>query len=110
LVCQIFGEPFIVSNSKVVRTAVIGLGPRGRGFARMYHSQQHEGFDLKALCDLSPAVLDKLRETYGDTVSYYTDMNAMLAREDIDAVIVATNDPYHVDPTRRRCARLRACL
>jgi len=92
-------------KARRVRTAVIGLGGRGLYFARMYSREGHPGFELRALCDLDARRLGAARETHGDTVSYYTDMNEMLARKDIDAVLVATDDPHHVAPT---LAALRA--
>jgi len=90
---------------QVIRTAVIGLGGRGLYFCRSYSKDGHPGFDLRAVCDLNPACLDKVRNRFGDSISYYTDMHEMLAKTEIDAVLVTTNDPHHVAPT---VAALRA--
>ena len=90
---------------KTIRTAVIGLGGRGLYLARMYSRDEYPGFDLKAVCDLDPACLDRAGNRFADRIDYYTDMHEMLARPDIDAVLVATNDPFHVEPT---LAALRA--
>lgn len=89
----------------VIRTAVIGLGGRGLYFARQYDKAAHPGFELAAVCDLAADRLQKVRNKFGDSISYYTDMHDMLARADIDAVLVATSDPDHVQPT---LAALRA--
>lgn len=90
--------------SKLIRTAVIGLGGRGLYFADMYGNQKH-GFQLRAVCDISDKVLTKARRKFGESVAYYTNMHRMLKDPEIDAVLVATNDPYHVAPT---LAALRA--
>ena len=86
-------------QSKRVRTALIGAGPRGMYLAGLYSRQSHPGFDLKAVCDLDPQRLDGARQAFGNQVAYHADMGEMLARDDIDAVIVATHDPHHVAPT-----------
>lgn len=91
--------------TKPIRTAVVGLGGRGVYLAGQYDKCNHPGFELRAVCDLNPERLGQIKAQYGDTVSYHTDLNEMLARPDVDAVIVATNDPHHVEPT---IAALRA--
>ena len=82
-----------------IKTAVIGLGGRGLYFAKMYSGEDHPGFKLTAVCDKDPGCLVKVRNRFGESISYYDDMHTMLAEADVDAVIVATNDPDHVAPT-----------
>ena len=84
---------------EVVNTAVIGLGSRGLGLADMYSQRSHVGFDLRAVCDLDRARWEHARAVHGRGLACYADMHEMLDREDIDAVIVATGDPHHVEPT-----------
>lgn len=81
-----------------IGTAVIGLGGRGRYFSHMYSKESHPGFDLKAVCDLNPNTLERVRPQFGDTITYYTDMHQLLKRDDVQAVLVATDDPNHVEP------------
>ena len=90
---------------KAIRTAVIGLGGRGVYLAGHYDKRSHPGFELCAVCDLDPERFGVLRTQFGDSIGYYTDMHEMLAKADADAVLVATNDPHHVEPT---VAALRA--
>ncbi len=84
---------------EIVRTAVIGVGGRGRYFARMYDQAAHPGFELRAVCDLQPDRLELVRSARGEGISYHSDMHELLAHDDIDAVLVATQDPDHTAPT-----------
>ncbi|MCX7804826.1 MAG: Gfo/Idh/MocA family oxidoreductase, partial [Planctomycetota bacterium] len=91
---------------KTIRTAVVGLGPRGLFFARMYDRPSHPGFELRAVCDIDPKALYRARRVLGDKVAYFRGVGEMLAaKAPVDAVIVATDDPHHVEPT---VAALRA--
>ena len=83
----------------IVNIAVVGLGSRGLGLAGMYSQSSHPGFDLRAVCDTDPARLEQVQAVHDSRPACYTDLHEMLRREDIDAVIVATNDPNHVEPT-----------
>lgn len=85
--------------NKVVRTGIVGMGGRGFYFAELFGKQSHPGFDLRAVCDLNPECLRKAREVFGENVAGYSDLAAMLRDPAVDAVLVTTNDPYHVEPT-----------
>jgi predicted dehydrogenase len=85
--------------TKIIKTAVVGLGGRGLYFAKAYSQQGHAGFDLRAVCDLNEAKLATARKKLGDDILYFTDLNEMLKSADIDVLIVATNDPHHVEPS-----------
>lgn len=93
------------SPDPIIRTGVIGLGGRGRYFARMYDRQGHPGFKLVAVCDADADARQRASQDLADDVAITADMHEMLARPDLDAVLVATNDPDHVEPT---VAALRA--
>lgn len=90
---------------RVVKIGIIGMGGRGVGFLRSYNKDPHPGFLLSAVCDLSEERLVQIRADFGEGFSCYTDMHEMLRESDVDAVIVATNDPDHVEPV---IAALRA--
>jgi len=94
-----------MQNRRVIRTAVVGMGPRGRYLAQNYSRQCHPGFDLRAVCDSNADVLARARETFGPDVRGYDNVAALVADADVDAVLVATGDPHHVAPT---IAALRA--
>lgn len=85
-----------------IRTAIIGLGARGLYFAQLY---DRAGFELRALCDCDPQVLEAARARHGDGAAYFRDVETLLREAEIDAVIVTTSDPHHVEPT---LAALRA--
>jgi predicted dehydrogenase len=65
----------------------------------MYSQESHPGFDLRALCDIDSTRFEQARAQHGSTLACYVDMHEMIQRKDVDAVIVATNDPCHVEPT-----------
>ena len=90
---------------EIVRTAVIGVGGRGRYFARMYDQAAHPGFELRAVCDLQPDRLELVRSARGEGISYHSDMHELFARDDIDAVLVVTQDPDHAAQDDRGSVR-----
>lgn len=91
---------------RTIRTAVAGLGPRGLFFARMYDKASHPGFELKAVCDLDPKALARARRALGGRAACFRSVEDMLAaKAPVEAVIVATDDPHHVEPA---VAALRA--
>jgi len=93
------------STGRVIRTGVVGLGPRGGYFAQMYSSKGHPGFELRAVCDRDESKLSAARERHGPDLRCFTDVGEMLRDPELDAVLVATGDPDHVEPT---IAALRA--
>lgn len=90
---------------RIIRTAVIGYGNRGRYLAGNYSRAEHPGFELAGICDLDPARLALARKVFGDQAAYTSSVDELLARRDIDAIIVATHDHQHLEPT---LAALRA--
>jgi predicted dehydrogenase len=77
---------------KPVRVGVIGFGYWGPNLVR--NLDRLGDAELVAACDLSEANLGKLSALYPD-VETTTDLAAMLGRDDIDAVVVATSAPSH---------------
>lgn len=77
---------------RIIRTAVIGYGNRGRYLAGNYSRGEHPGFDLTGVCDLDPARLAMARKVFGDQAAYTSNVSELLSRRDIDAIIVATHD------------------
>ena len=80
-----------------INLGIIGLGGRGRYFCDLYGTNPN--CHVIAVCDLSPQRLDFVRKKWGDSLHYYTDMHEMLTTPGLDAVIVATDDPHHTEPT-----------
>lgn len=76
-----------------VRMATIGHGGMGTGDTRF--ALNVPGVELAAVCDIYDSRLARAREIYGDRVVTTRDYRDILARKDIDAVIVATPDHWH---------------
>ncbi|MBN2139210.1 MAG: Gfo/Idh/MocA family oxidoreductase [Sedimentisphaerales bacterium] len=84
--------------SERIILGAIGIGPRGRYvLGRMLDEADVQ---FVAICDVQAsrrrAVLDMAKAKYGnDDCASYIDMHELLARKDIDAVLVATGDRWH---------------
>ena len=60
--------------------------------------QLADRFEVTALCDVSPAVLDGVGDAWG-VEQRFDDLDALLARADVDAVLVANPDTFHAETT-----------
>jgi hypothetical protein len=81
-----------------ITVAGIGLGPRGRQLLPDLLKQPDVQF--VAIADVQAANREIIRRTvnrhYGnEDCKSYTDMRELLARKDIDAVVIATGDRWH---------------
>ncbi len=73
----------------------IGMGGQGGGNTRGFAAK--DGAQIVAVCDVDAAHLEKARERFKlDAKSAYNDFRELVARKDIDAVIVSTPDHWHV--------------
>jgi len=96
------GKDGHVAPSNRIVVGGIGLGPRGRQVLACFHKQKDAQF--VAICDVqkerSEIVRKLTNRAYGneDCVSYRK-MEDLLAREDIDAVLIATGDRWHTPAT-----------
>jgi hypothetical protein len=93
--------PYIARSNPIgannrVRMALIGCGIIMDG----HHAwaQSHPMIDLVAVCDVKTsqreAALDRLKQKNPDAIGY-VDYGDIMARSDIDAVIIATPDHWH---------------
>jgi predicted dehydrogenase len=80
-------------QEKKIRIAIIGPGGMGQGDVR--DALLNPGVELVAAADIYDSRLTKIRETYGDGVFTTCDYKEVLARKDVDAVIIATPDHWH---------------
>ena len=77
-------------TSRVPRIAVIGTGYWGRNHVRNFHALGA----LAAICDSNPAAVAGVAKDYPGVQSF-TDPAAVLARTDIDGVVIATPAATH---------------
>ncbi|MEI5639944.1 MULTISPECIES: Gfo/Idh/MocA family oxidoreductase [unclassified Pseudoalteromonas] len=94
-------QGLVVPKLDVVRVAFIGVGQRGVGAVK--HFCHIDGVEIKAICDTHQAVVDRAvkivtdkglnkPDTYGRSD---LDYRRMLARDDIDIVIISTPWKWH---------------
>jgi predicted dehydrogenase len=85
-----------LQNSNL-QIAVIGAGGMGQGDVR--NCLAAGGVKLIAACDLYQKRLDKIASDYGPSVALTRDYREVLARRDVDAIILATPDHWHATIT-----------
>ena len=86
---------------KKIRVGLIGLGQRGMGILRPVLLENEEKVEITAVCDLYQDRCDEavriITEEKGRPAPFATtDYHELLAREDVDAVLVVCAWEYHV--------------
>lgn len=82
--------PLIDNNLQI---ALIGAG--GMGSQDTQTALSHPGIKLVAVCDLYQGHLNRAKETWGQDLFTTRDYKEILARPDVDAVIIGTPDHWH---------------
>jgi predicted dehydrogenase len=80
-----------------VGLATIGVGGQGTGDTKA--ALKTPGVELVAVADLYDGRLARAKETFGDKVATTREYKEILARPDVDAVIIGTSDHWHVPIT-----------
>jgi len=96
LAAGVWGSPVTaddVPRAKVERLGVGAIGMRYQGSvitekARLYG-------DVVAICDVDRHVREQARASFGSTPRIFEDYQELLARPDVDVVLIATPDHWH---------------
>jgi len=88
----VLGQNGSIAPSNRVAVGIIGCGSRA-DYAGMY--QRYDKSDIVAVCDPFKNRRDAFSAKY-DKCAAYNDFRDLLARDDIDAVHIATPDHWHV--------------
>jgi predicted dehydrogenase len=83
----------IPSPNDNIQIATIGLGRRGLYVTRT--TLTHPGIRQVAACDAYAGSLERAKEAFGADTFVTKDYHEILARKDIDAVIIGTPDHWH---------------
>jgi predicted dehydrogenase len=91
-----------LKNEKRLRVGVLGAGQIAQA-AHFESCTKAVNADLYAICDVADDLRERMVITHGAQKSY-NDYDRMLADPDVDAVIIATADAFHVPATLRALA------
>ena len=85
-----------------LRVGFIGLGNRGDQVLSAF--LEHKDCEVTALCDIYQPYVDFAAKKVGGTPAQFTDYRKLLAKKEIDAVVVVTPDHWHALQTIEACA------
>lgn len=82
-----------ISTNDKIRVAIIGFGIMGSRNAKTV--LQIPGIELAAVCDLYKGRLERAKELYGQSLFVTQFYEEVLAKKNIDAIIICTSDQWH---------------
>src|SRR5262249_26555024 len=107
------GDDKKAAPSERITLGFIGMGTQNRGHLRHFLGQNDA--QVLAVCDVDTTRRDSAKQTvedrYGEDkksgryqgCAAYNDFRELLARKDIDAVVIATPDHWHAIPVLEAC-------
>jgi len=81
-------------EARLLRIGVLGCGPIAQ-FAHFDACRKARNAELYAICDVADDLLARMAAVHGPRVTY-RDYDQMLADPQVEAVVLATSDAYHV--------------
>jgi predicted dehydrogenase len=84
----------VLGANERIRLGVIGPGERGRSV--LGHFQKNSEVEVAALCDIYDENLNKAQKQAGGKAKEFAEHRDLLAQKDIDAVLIATPDHWHI--------------
>ncbi len=84
----------VVKQARCLRVGILGCGPIAQ-FAHLESAQKGRNVVLHAVCDADEGLARRFGGFY-DAARTYFDYDAMLADPDLEAVVIATSDAFHV--------------
>jgi predicted dehydrogenase len=92
----------LTKQDRRLRVGILGCGPIAQ-FAHLESAVKARNCDLHAICDVADDLVERMGDFYRPT-RRFTDYDAMLSDPDLEAVIVATSDGFHVPASKRALA------
>ncbi|NJM84622.1 MAG: Gfo/Idh/MocA family oxidoreductase [Tabrizicola sp.] len=86
-------------DQRLLRVGVLGCGPIAQA-AHFEACTKARNAALHAICDVADDLRDRMAATHAPTRSF-SDYDAMLADPDLEAVVIATSDAFHVPAALR---------
>jgi predicted dehydrogenase len=90
------------TDTQRLRIAVLGAGPIAQ-FAHFEACRKARNAELYAICDVATDLLEQMTAEHNPRRAY-TDYEELLADPEVDAVLVATADQFHVPAAARALA------
>jgi predicted dehydrogenase len=84
----------MIKEQHCLRVGILGCGPISQ-FAHLESVQKGRNVVLRAVCDADQSLAQRFGQFY-DAERIYLDYDDMLHDEQVDAVIIATSDAFHV--------------
>jgi predicted dehydrogenase len=84
----------LTKDKKLLRIGILGCGPIAQA-AHLESVQKARNTDLYAVCDADQGLADRFGRFY-DAQRIYNDYDEMLADPQLDAVVIAISDAFHV--------------